>query len=665
MCQTINLPKDDNNSDNSKRPILKSIEKEIMLWKTKFETTDYKNEMDFSEDVSEFSKFLSKFPDVLPGPKHPARKFYEARKRKGFQLTNEKFSTTNPQRKSLRKKVNRKAEYEYQITQFYYFNQRRKAVRRIYERNRENSSAIDIEAAYEHFSGVFESPNSKVKNEYSSRLSDAEIFEVNNNYNPLVTTNEIISAIKGISVDTAPGPDRIIMRSIKIHSEIPSIIATIATIMIEKNFVPNSFRLARTILIHKSGEKNNIANWRPITICSLLRRIIERALDKQLRKIIKININQRGFMNSPGCLINTSIIESILEKTKDTKSETTIIFLDIAKAYDSVGHNHLTNMLRSAEIPRKLQDILVNLQTSNKSYIDLGIKKSKNININSGVLQGAPLSPILFNFCINHIFEEISEKSIADCFGFPLPDASAQIAVLGFADDIALIGKDVESATKLLHMVEYRFREIGLNINPSKSSAIVIEHGKLRPYKFSLNYSDGFSSIEKDESIKYLGVNFSNILNFDHQTTMKKFSDKLEILTKTNLLNSDQKLNILNQYISPCLIYPFQSAPLRSLNCKFLTDINKIIRSSVKEIIQIPSDTPNGFLYSAKSVRGLQIFNCLWEAYLQQFNKFTLLIDSKCKHLLHNHPKYENCRRECLDKLNLASEFEKNPPKKN
>ena len=365
-------------------------------------------------------------------------------------------------------------------------------------------------------------------------------------------------------------------------------------------------------------------------------------------------------MNTPGCLINTNIIDSVLHKTKETNSEATIIFLDIAKAYDSIGHKHLINMLKSPEIPEKLQNILINLQVNNKSYIDLGREKSKPISINSGVLQGAPLSPILFNFCINHIFEEISEKSVSDCYGFPLADKVDLVSILGFADDIALIGKDKESATKLLHMVEHRFREIGLKGNPAKSSAIVIEKGNLQQHKFCLNYDNGFTSINNNERIKYLGVNFSNKLIFDHELTVKKFSDKLEILTKTNLLNSDQKLNVLNQYVSPCLIYPFQTAPLKSLNKQYLEDINKIIRSCVKEILQLPSDSPNGFLYSAKSVKGLQIFNSFWEAHLQQINKFTLLLNSGCKHLTNNFSKFETLRNESLGKLNLINKLDNN-----
>lgn len=234
VCQLTNQNTDDNTNDKRNPRFVDSIDKQIKVWKTKFESTEYTNEGSFSSDISEFSNFIAKFPEMLPGPKHPARRYYEARKRKGFQLRNEKFSNSNPQRKSFRKRVNRKAIYEYQITQYYFFNQRRKAVRRIYEKNKENSSVVDVNAAYEHFSEVFEVPNNNIKEEYGPKLTDDEVVQINCNYSTTVSKDEILSAIKGISVDTAPGPDKIIMRAIKAHPEIPTIISLIATIMIKK-----------------------------------------------------------------------------------------------------------------------------------------------------------------------------------------------------------------------------------------------------------------------------------------------------------------------------------------------------------------------------------------------------------------------------------------------
>lgn len=113
----------------------------------KFSNCDYSEE-NFNCDVAKFIEFLSQLIDKLPGPKHPALRFYEARKQKGFKLMSEKYNVSNPVRKSLRKRTERQAQYEYQITQFLYYNQRRKAVRKFFNNNQTNPISINIDLAY-------------------------------------------------------------------------------------------------------------------------------------------------------------------------------------------------------------------------------------------------------------------------------------------------------------------------------------------------------------------------------------------------------------------------------------------------------------------------------------------------------------------------------------
>ncbi|KAJ4442972.1 hypothetical protein ANN_04620 [Periplaneta americana] len=66
----------------------------------------------------------------------------------------------------------------------------------------------------------------------------------------------------------------------------------------------------------------------------------------------------------------------------------------------------------------------------------------------------------------------------------------------------------------------------------------------------------------------------------------------------------------------------------KDLKVKFLTDIDKLIRSAVKEIINISTDTPDAMLYAPRRLRGLGVFKAQWEAYLQHLNIF-------CQRLLH------------------------------
>lgn len=57
-----------------------------------------------------------------------------------------------------------------------------------------------------------------------------------------------------------------------------------------------------------------------------------------------------------------------------------------------------------------------------------------------------------------------------------------------------------------------------------------------------------------------------------------------------------------------------------SLSLKFLEDVVRIIRSSMKEILNLPSDIPSTMLYSPRTHRGLGLIRATWEASLQHFN---------------------------------------------
>lgn len=125
------------------------------------------------------------------------------------------------------------------------------------------------------------SPNIQEKSEYHSTIDLIDKIVLDETFDLTVTKKEVIDATKKIAVDTAPGPDNVLVRSIK-DDNASYIIAKIATRILKTNQVPTCFKQARTVLIYKGGDEKNINNWRPITICSVIRRIIERIFNSRL-----------------------------------------------------------------------------------------------------------------------------------------------------------------------------------------------------------------------------------------------------------------------------------------------------------------------------------------------------------------------------------------------
>lgn len=94
----------------------------------------------------------------------------------------------------------------------------------------------------------------------------------------ILLSSSIEYSIKTIAIDTSPGEYGVVMQTIR-NLRCVRAICNISNIMRRWNFISTKYRIDKTTLIYKgSYHDSNIENWRPITIFSVLRRIIERSL---------------------------------------------------------------------------------------------------------------------------------------------------------------------------------------------------------------------------------------------------------------------------------------------------------------------------------------------------------------------------------------------------
>ncbi|KAJ4441002.1 hypothetical protein ANN_10851 [Periplaneta americana] len=141
---------------------------------------------------------------------------------------------------------------------------------------------------------------------------------------------------------------------------------------------------------------------------------------------------------------------------------------------------------------------------------------------------------------------------------------------------------------------------------------------------------------------------------FDPRVTMDKLKQKLEAIATSSLLQPYQKFLIISTFICPSLIYTFQTTPMKRISSKFLSDADILIRTTVKDILNLPSDTPDNMLYSPKKYKGLGLYKASWEAFLQFINACKLLAKT-------NNIYVSNIRdltkeiQPSLDKLGLAN----------
>ena len=594
---------------------------------------------------SEFAKFLYSANERLSGPLHPAVKYYRLRKSgKKSQNGAQHARSSNPQRTDARVRQRRQDQYQFELAQFEYYNQRRKVARKVLQtQTKSGPCTIAISELENHFKSVLESPNAHILDHYLTCDAREDVT---------VSIEEVDKAIKSVNLDTSPGYDRILIRTIR-DLKIGIIIKTIIEIMLITGTVPSKLSEGKTILIDKGGDPNSIADWRPITIYSVVRRIIERVLDGQLRAQLNLNTNQRGFVTGvPGCHVNAALINACLKDAKVGKKDCTVVFLDISKAFDRIGHDHIERSLAAQSVSNNLKGLIMALLSNNTVHIDIGKVKSGPIKISRSVPQGGPLSPILFNLAIDFIYREVCDAQFANNFGYQLSEGLDALSLTGFADDQAVTSSSITGARRIVELTQSLFEQIGLQVNSSKSVAINIQKGKLVAGTLELCEGEPIHCIGSETRIKYLGCSYNDELVFDSRV-VGKLTESMNSLIVSPLLKRDQKLNILNQYVLPMLTYPLQAAPLRKIPPEDITILDRSIRTTVKAIIGLPTSTATNMIYAPRKYRGLGVIQCKWEVYLQHFSiakKLSTLPDE----LFHSVFDCENEMNEC--RMALATE---------
>ncbi|KAK9506882.1 hypothetical protein O3M35_008733 [Rhynocoris fuscipes] len=304
---------------------------------------------EFEEAVNDFITFLRDANNALPGPQHPAVRFYRMRNRNKMSVANKGYeSSSNPCRVSRMAREKRREKYQYEVAQYNYYNRRKKVVRDVMNADAPQMCPVDIATIENHFKNIFQKVNECTRGSYESTMIREDVLTID--------IKSVQDAIRSTSMDSSPGPDGVLIRTIKTLG-VAAIIKYIIEIMLRTSYLPEIFSTGRTVLVYKGkGDRKDIASWRPITIYPMLRRIIEKVLDSELRNQITFHSCQRGFVKGlPGTHVNARIIDAILKDAKTKSGNCAVAFLDVTAAFDTIGHSHIQQTLKARVCTRNIE----------------------------------------------------------------------------------------------------------------------------------------------------------------------------------------------------------------------------------------------------------------------------------------------------------------------
>jgi hypothetical protein len=208
---------------------------------------------------------------------------------------------------------------------------------------------------------------------------------------------------------------------------------------------PDVWKEAKTILLPKpvnnEEERMEPGNWRPITLTSIIYRIMMCQISRffQSKKIFKSFVDdcQKGFKkNIEGCTEHAAVLNQLVAEAIGRNKPIYIAALDCRDAFGSVSHELLLKNLEHLGGNKHLNNFIMDSYKNARVSIITKNGVTNEIKIRKGVKQGCPLSPLLFNICIDPIFRYIREDNPNSGF---VSDTLGERVIQGYADDIILI----------------------------------------------------------------------------------------------------------------------------------------------------------------------------------------------------------------------------------
>lgn len=218
------------------------------------------------------------------------------------------------------------------------------------------------------------------------------------------------------------------------------------TKIFEERVVPEFLNETIISLIPKTLNLESLSNYRPISLCNTIYKIVSKIIVGRLRPHLDRLIcpNQAAFVLGRRGLDNVVIAQELLHSldTKKGKVGFMAIKVDLAKAYDRLEWSFVHHALNAFRLPQMLIDLIMSCISSTSISILFNGGKLNSFKPTSGIRQGDLLSLYIFILCMEYLGYLIN-KECMDKNWEPMKASkdNVRISHLFFPDDLMLFAK--------------------------------------------------------------------------------------------------------------------------------------------------------------------------------------------------------------------------------
>ena len=351
-------------------------------------------------------------------------------------------------------------------------------------------------------------------------------------------------------MDKSPGMDQMHPRLLKeLADTISAPLAIIFQATVHTSDLPQQWKDASITPIFKKGDRRVAANYRPVSLTSVVCKVMERLVVNQVLDHVKGNSllceEQHGFQSGRSTVTNLLEALNVWTEALMHGLPVDVIYLDYAKAFDTVPHERLLRQISSFGIKGKALHWIRSFLTGRHQQVRVNADTSTRRPVISGVPQGSVLGPILFTLFVSDVPGAVS--SLISMFA---DDTKVYTALLE-DDSSQNLADDLESLQEWSQKMQMCF-------HPKKCKVMHLGSKNMR-HDYSMTLADGSQhALEKVDTEKDLGVTIDYKLQFSEhvRTAVAKANRILGCLRHTfKHMTKDTLLLLYTSLVRPHLEY--------------------------------------------------------------------------------------------------------------
>lgn len=269
---------------------------------------------------------------------------------------------------------------------------------------------------------------------------------------------------------------------------------------------PPAWLRSIVVAIPKKANAKTLDQHRGISLMSVVAKVVNKVLLNRLCPILNPVLLpcQSGFRPQRSTIEQICALRILIDRCILRKKTAVIVYVDFSKAFDSVDREALRQIIAFYGVPNQLSRAVNALFTGTSAVVRTPDGITEPFSTTSGILQGDTLAPFLFVLAIDYILRHSILPHPEDAHTV-VPRRSSRyptvsLSVLAYADDIALLADDTESAARMFQRVQNEGAKIGLKVNTQKTEFMALGISD------NASLPEPLQQIKRCERFTYLGV---------------------------------------------------------------------------------------------------------------------------------------------------------------